>query len=379
MIQFMSKTSFPVVLSSGDQAQLEQWESAHGTPQQVALRCRIVLGAFAGEPNQAMAFRLQVSRPTVNLWRKRVRDLGIGQVGEIAPGRGRKPHYAQATRDAIINATLQTKPKGMPHWSCRTMAAAQNVSKDTVNRLWQRHHLKPHLSRTFKRSRDVKFLEKLTDGVGLYLNPPQKALGLCLDEKSQIQALDRTQPGLPLKKGRCGTMTHDYKRNGTTTLFAALNVLDGQVVGECHARHRHQEWLKFLRRLDREFPQDLKLHLVMDNYGTHKEPHVRAWLKQHRRFVCPFIPTSSSWLNLVERWFAELTEKAIRRGSFVSVPDLQAAIVKFLEAWNLKPKPFIWTAKGEDIIKKIERARAKLEEIKPGCTQPRGKKKATLT
>jgi transposase len=376
MIRFMSKTSFPVALSSADQGQLEQWESAHGTPQQVALRCRIVLGALAGEPNQAMAARLQVSRPTVNLWRKRVRDLGIGQVWEIAPGRGRKPSYDQATRDAIINATLQTKPKGMTHWSCRTMAAAQKVSKDTVNRLWQRHQLKPHLSRTFKLSRDVEFLEKLTDVVGLYLNPPQKALVLCLDEKSQIQALDRTQPGLPLKKGRCGTMTHDYKRNGTTTLFAALNVLDGQVVGECHARHRHQEWLKFLRRLDREFPQDIKLHLVMDNYGTHKEPHVRAWLKKHRRFICHFIPTSSSWLNLVERWFAELTEKAIRRGSFVSVPDLQAAIVQFLEAWNLKPKPFIWTAKVEDILQKLERARAKLEEIKPGRTQPRGKKKA---
>ena len=265
MIQFMSKTSFPVLLSSADQGQLEQWESAHGTPQQVALRCRIVLGALAGEQNQAMAARLQVSRPTVNLWRKRVRDLGIGQVWEIAPGRGRKPSYDQATRDAIINATLQTRPKGLTHWSCRTMAAAQKVSKDTVNRLWQRHQLKPHLSRTFKLSRDAKFLEKLTDVVGLYLNPPQKALVLCVDEKSQIQALDRTQPGLPLKKGRCGTMTHDYKRNGTTTLFAALNVLDGQVVGECHARHRHQEWLKFLRRLDREFPQDMERHLVMDN------------------------------------------------------------------------------------------------------------------
>ena len=379
MIQCMSKTRFPVVLSAGDQAQLEQWESAHGTPQQVALRCRIVLGAWGGERNQALAARLHVSRPTVNLWRKRVRDLGIGQVWEIAPGRGCKPRYDQATRDTIINATLQTKPKGLTHWSCRTMAAAQKVSKDTVNRLWQRHQLKPHLSRTFKLSRDTKFLEKLTDVVGLYLNPPQKALVLCLDEKSQIQALDRTQPGLPLKQGRCGTMTHDYKRNGTTTLFAALNVLDGQVVGECHARHRHQEWLKFLRRLDREFPADLKLHLFLDNYGTHKEPHVRAWLKRHPRFVCHFIPTSSSWLNLVERWFAELTEKAIRRGSFVSFPDLQAAISTFLEAWNLKPKPFIWTAKVEDMIRKIERARAKLETLKPGCTQPRGKNKANLS
>ncbi len=375
MILCMAKLRFPVTLSSSDQALLEQWASAHGTPQQVALRCRIVLAAFAGQQNKVTAAHLQVSRPTINLWRKRVGDLGIGQVWEIASGRGRKPHYDQATRDAIINATLQTKPKGMTHWSCRSMAKEQEVSKDTVNRLWQLHNIKPHLSRTFKLSRDAKFLEKLTDVVGLYLNPPQKAVVLCVDEKSQIQALDRTQPGLPLKKGRCGTMTHDYKRNGTTTLFAALNILDGKVVGQCHARHRHQEWLKFLRRLDREFPPELKLHLVMDNYGTHKEPHVKAWLKKHPRFVCHFIPTSSSWLNLVERWFGELSAKAIRRGTFVSVADLQEAIERFLEAWNQKPKPFVWTATVEDIVKKLARARAKLEEIKPGCTLPRGKKK----
>lgn len=379
MAEFVRKTDFPVELSPNDQTQLEQWESAHGTPQQVALRCRIILEALAGQQNQTIAARLRVSRPTVNLWRKRVREQGIGQVWEIAPGRGRKPHHDKAKREAIINATLHTKPKGMTHWSCRLMAEEQNVSKDTVNRLWQMHNIKPHLGRTFKLSRDAKFLEKLTDVVGLYLNPPEKALVLCLDEKSQIQALDRTQPGLPLKKGRCGTMTHDYKRNGTTTLFAALNVLDGKVIGQCHARHRHQEWLRFLRRLDREFPRNLKLHLVMDNYGTHKEPSVQAWLGKHRRFVCHFIPTSSSWLNLVERWFQELTQKAIRRGSFVSVPDLQAAIEKFLEAWNEKPKPYIWTAKVEDIMKKIERARAKLEQIKPGCTQPRGKKQQPHT
>jgi transposase len=310
----------------------------------------------------------------VELWRGRVRDLGIDQVWEIASGRGRKPHYDQAKRDAIINATLQTKPKGMTHWSCRRMAKAQAVSTSTVNRLWQLHNLKPHLSRTFKLSRDAKFLEKLTDVVGLYLNPPQKALVLCLDEKSQIQALDRTQPGLPIKKGRCGTMTHDYKRNGTTTLFAALNVLEGKVIGQCHARHRHQEWLKFLRRLDGEFTQEITLHLVMDNYGTHKEPRVQAWLKKHPRFVCHFIPTSSSWLNLVERWFKELTDKAIRRGNFVSVPDLEKAIEEFLAAWNESPNPFVWTATVEEIMKKIGRARAKLEQLKPGCTQPRGKK-----
>lgn len=375
----MRKASFALTLSPSDRAQLAQWESAQGTPQQVALRCRIILLALEGEQHRGIAMRLGVSRPTVNLWRKRVRDGGIGELWEIAPGRGRKPHYRQAKRDAIINSTLQTKPEGVTHWSCRLMAQAQGVSKDTVNRLWQLHNIKPHLSRTFKLSRDAKFLEKLTDVVGLYLNPPQKAVVLCLDEKSQIQALDRTQPGLPLKKGRCGTMTHDYKRNGTTTLFAALNPLDGKVIGECHPRHRHQEWLKFLRRLDREFPGEQELHLVMDNYGTHKEPHVRAWLKKHPRFICHFVPTSSSWLNLVERWFEELSERAIRRGSFVSVPDLQHAIENFLAVWNTQPKPFVWTATVEEIIKKIDRARAKLELLKPGCTLPRGKKRAAGT
>jgi transposase len=376
MMRLMPNLGLSIKLSAAERTQLQQWESSHGTPQQVALRCRIILGALAGEDNVSIAEELEVSRATVQLWRKRVREGGIGEVWQIAPGRGRKPHYDQAKRDRIIEATLQSKPQGMTHWSCRQMAQAQGVSKNTVNRLWQLHNLKPHLSGTFKLSRDAKFLEKLTDVVGLYLNPPEKALVLCLDEKSQIQALDRTQPGLPLKKGRCGTMTHDYKRNGTTTLFAALNVLDGKVIGECHGRHRHQEWLRFLRRLDNEFPSKLQLHLVMDNYGTHKEPHVQAWLKKHPRFVCHFVPTSSSWLNLVERWFRELTDKAIRRGSFVSVPDLKQAINAFMKSWNQDPKPFIWSATVEDIVQKIARARAKMEQIKPGSTLPRGKKKA---
>ena len=374
----MPRISLAIELDPAERTQLEQWEGAHGTPQQVALRCRIILRALAGQQNMVIATALGVSRLTVQLWRKRVYKQGIGAVWEIAPGRGRKAHYDQDRREAIIEATLQSKPKGMTHWSCRLMAEAQGVSKNTINRLWQLHNIKPHLSGTFKLSRDAKFLEKLTDVVGLYLNPPDKALVLCLDEKSQIQALDRTQPGLPLKKGRCGTTTHDYKRNGTTTLFAALNVLDGKVIGECHGRHRHQEWLKFLRRLDREFPSKLQLHLVMDNYGTHKEPHVKAWLKKHPRFVCHFVPTSSSWLNLVERWFRELTEKAIRRGSFASVPDLKQAIEEFMQAWNRDPKPFIWSATVEDVIKKIDRARVKMEQIKPGSTQPRGEKKPAV-
>ena len=371
----MARTSQPLNLSPADQTQLLQWQSAYGTPQQVALHCRLVLAAAAGQQDLEIASVHEVNRHTAALWRRRVRETGIGAVWEIQAGRGRKPKYDQVKRDALIAATTQTKPKGMTHWSCRLMAKAQGVSKNTVNRLWQLHHLKRHLHRTFKLSRDPKFIEKLTDVVGLYLNPPQKALVVCVDEKSQIQALDRTQPGLPLKKGRCGTRTHDYKRNGTTTLFAALSVLDGKVIGQCHARHRHQEFLKFLRRLDREFPGDRELHLVLDNYGTHKTPEVSAWLKRHRRFVPHFIPTSSSWLNLVERWFRELTEKAVRRGAFVSVPDLVQAIEAFLAAWNADPQPYIWTAKLQEILQKIERARAKMESIEPGCTQPRRRQK----
>jgi len=374
MMPDMTRIAKPVVLSAADQAQLESWESAYGTPQQVALRCRLVLAAAAGHQDLAIAATFGINRNTAALWRKRIREQGIGAIWEIQAGRGRKPKYDIAKRDELITATLQTKPKGMTHWSCRTMAKAHGVSKNTVNRLWQMHNLKPHLSKTYKLSRDPKFLEKLADVVGLYLNPPDKALVLCVDEKSQIQALDRTQPGLPMKKGRCGTLTHDYKRHGTTTLFAALSVLDGKVIGQCQSQHRHQEFLKFLRRLDREFPGSRELHLVMDNYGTHKTPEVQAWLKRHRRFVPHFIPTSSSWLNMVERWFGELTQKAVRRGAFFSVPDLVQTIEAFLQTWNTDPKPFVWTAKLENILQKIERARAKLESIQPGSTHPRRRK-----
>jgi transposase len=289
----------------------------------------------------------------------------------VAPGRGRKPTFGPEKIQSIVDATLQTKPKGMTQWSCRLLAADQGVSKSTINNIWQSHHLKPHRVKTFKLSRDVKFLEKLTDVVGLYLNPPQQAMVLCVDEKSQIQALDRTQPGLPMKKGRCGTMTHDYKRNGTTTLFAALEPLQGRVVGQCYERHRHQEFLKFLKRLDQEFPGTIPLHLVLDNYGTHKHPRVRSWLNRHPRFVPHFVPTSSSWLNLVERWFGELTSKRIRRGVFVSVDDLKKAIDEFMTAWNEHPKPFVWTATVESIVEKLSRCRQTLEKIQPGCTLPR--------
>jgi transposase len=323
----------------------------------------------------AIASRLGVNRKTVRLWRERFGSEGLSGLWEIAPGRGRKARYGAERIRAVIEATLQSKPAGNTHWSCRLMAASQAISRSTVSRLWQSHNIKPHRSRTFKLSRDPKFLEKLTDVVGLYLNPPDKAMVLCVDEKSQIQALNRTQPGLPLKRGRCGTMTHDYKRNGTTTLFAALDLLQGKVIGDFHKRHRHQEFLKFLRRIDREFPGRTPLHLVMDNYGTHGHADVKAWLKKHPRYVIHYVPTSCSWLNLIERWFAELTNKRIRRDSFFSVADLTAAIKEFLAAWNDNPKPFVWTATVDSIVAKLNRCRQTLEQIQPGCTAPKSRKR----
>ena len=364
----------PLLLEDADRQQVRQWLSAFGTPQQVGLRCRIVLAATEGESNNAIAQRLQINRKTVTLWRTRCRHQGLKSLWEIAPGRGRKPTYGPEKVQAIIETTLRTKPKGRTQWSCRSLAARQGSSKSTVSNIWRGHNLKPHRVKTFKLSRDPRFLEKLTDVVGLYLNPPEQAIVLCVDEKSQIQALDRTQPGLPMKKGRCGTLTHDYKRHGTTTLFAALELLQGKVIGQCYKRHRHQEFLKFLRQLDQEFPADLSLHLVMDNYGTHKTAEVRTWLKRHPRFVLHFVPTSSSWLNLVERWFRELTTECVRRGVFFSVADLERAIVEFLTAWNEEPKPFVWAATVESIVEKLSRCRQTLEQIQPGCTLPRTRK-----
>src|SRR5271170_6223482 len=361
----------PLALSDSDQRQLQQWASAYGTPQQVALRCRIVLAAAGGQSETAIAQQLNSNRPTVRLWRTRFAEKGLQALWEVAPGRGRKATYGPEKIQQVIATTLQSKPKGRSQWSCRSLAQRLGVSKSTVNNIWRSHNLKPHRVKTFKLSRDPKFLEKLTDVVGLYLNPPEKALVLWVDEKSQIQALDRTQPGLPMKKGRCGTRTHDYKRHGTTTLFAALDFLQGHVIGQCYERHRHQEFLKFLRQLNAQFPGDVPLHLVMDNYGTHKHPRTQAWLQQHPRFMVHFVPTSSSWLNLVERWFGELTSKCVRRGSFFSVPDLRQAIEEFLQAWNEAPKPFVWTATVESIIAKLSRCRQTLEQIQPGCTLPR--------
>jgi transposase len=371
----MPRLTQPLVLSQDQQRQLERWLAALGTPQQVALRCRIILGIAAGKTEVVIAAENGVNRKTVRLWRARFQTRGLQSLWEIAPGRGRKATYDSTRIKAVIDATLQSKPKGSTHWSCRTLAAAQGISKSTVSNIWRSHNLKPHRTETFKLSRDPRFLEKLTDVVGLYLHPPDKAILLCIDEKSQIQALDRTQPGLPLKKGRCGTMTHDYKRNGTTTLFAALDVLEGKVIGNCYTRHRHQEFLKFMRRIDREFPGRTQLHVVMDNYGTHGTPEVKAWLERHPRFVVHYVPTSCSWLNLIERWFAELTNKRIRRDSFLSVNDLVAAIEQFLAAWNETPKPFVWTATADSIVNKLARCRQTLEQIQPGCTVPKSRKR----
>jgi len=371
----MPRVIAALLLPEDQRSELQRWLAAMGTPQQVALRSRIVLATADGKTEGVIAAENDVNRKTVRLWRERFRIQGLSGLWEIAPGRGRKPTYDSSRIKAVIDATLQSKPKGSTHWSCRTMAAAQGISKSTVSKIWRSHNIKPHRAETFKLSRDPKFLEKLTDVVGLYLNPPEKAIVLCIDEKSQIQALQRTQPGLPLKKGRCGTMTHDYKRHGTTTLFAALDVLAGKVIGDCYKRHRHQEFLKFLRRIDREFPGKAPLHLVMDNYGTHGTPEVKAWLNRHPRFVVHYVPTSCSWLNLIERWFAELTNKRIRRDSFLSIEDLIAAIQEFLAAWNEAPKPFVWTATVDSILAKLSRCRQTLEQIQPGCTAPKTRKR----
>jgi transposase len=283
--------------------------------------------------------------------------------GPWSKGRGRKPSISDEKVAEIVDLTLRSKPEGETHWSCRSMAKRAGVSSASVQRIWSARGLKPHLVKTFTLSHDRHFEEKLIDVVGLYLNPPDQAVVLCMDEKSQSQALDRTQPSLPMKKGRAGTMTHDYKRHGTTTLFAALNVLTGTVIGRCLPRHRNTEFLKFLRIIDREVPQGPRIHMICDNYGTHKHADVKKWLAKHPRFHLHFIPTSSSWLNLVERWFRNLTDKAIRRGVFHSVNDLITAIEDYLKVNNDNPKPFVWTATAEQILAKVSRGRVALQQV----------------
>jgi len=359
----MWSSAAPVSLSPTQQQELNSWVRAPSTPQGVALRATIILFAAKGIPNSRIASQLSVSRPTVLLWRNRFEEGGTDALKKIGKGRGRKPLIPGKKLERIINDTLQTKPEDATHWSTRTMGKKHGVSHMVVQRLWEANGLKPHLVKTFKLSNDKHFVEKLKDVVGLYLNPPENALVFCVDEKSQIQALDRTQPSLPLKKGRAGTMTHDYKRNGTTTLFAALNVLKGEVIGQCLQRHRHQEFLKFLKTMDRNTDKDLDIHCIVDNYGTHKHPKVKTWLMKHPRFHFHFIPTSSSWLNLVERWFGEITRKRIRRGVFQSVDQLVQAIEDYIAHNNADPKPFVWTKKADEIIEKVDRCKAILKTL----------------
>ena len=353
----------PLPMSDSQRATLEQLSRSQSAAHRQVQRAKALLLAADGVANTRISQQVGVTPVTVRAWRERFEQDGVAKLGQVREGRGRKAKLSEEQVRAIVHDTLHTKPPGQTHWSCRTMAKHAGVSSATVQRIWHDLGIKPHRVDTFKISTDPRFEEKLTDVVGLYLDPPEKAVVLCLDEKSQVQALDRTQPSLPMVKGRGATMTHDYKRNGTTTLFAALNVLTGQVTGRCFGRHRHEEFLKFLKVIDAEVPKGQAIHVILDNYSTHKHADVQRWLGRHKRFHLHFIPTSSSWLNQVERWFRDLDGKALRRGSFNSVPDLITAIEDYLQANNADPTPFVWTATAESILAKVTRARRKLREV----------------
>jgi transposase len=356
------RTSRKITVNEQDREVLECVVRRQSTPQKVALRAKIVLLSGEGESTGRIAERLGTTVPAITRWRDRYEQGGAKAVLEEAPRPGRPRRLGKEVVEEVVRITTTQKPEGETHWSTRTLAPVVGISHSQVHRIWRAHGLKPHLSRTFKVSTDPRFIEKLQDVVGLYMNPPEKAVVFSVDEKSQIQALDRTQPGLPMKKGQAGTMTHDYKRNGTSTLFAALNVATGDVVHECTKRHRHDEFLTFLKKLERTVDPDLDLHVILDNYATHKHAAVHDWLATHPRVHLHFTPTSSSWANLVERFFAELTDKAIRRGVFTSVRELEAAIATYIEKRNRDPRPFVWTAKIASIIKKVAKARRALSQ-----------------
>jgi transposase len=349
-----------IELTAEQSRTLEAWVNGRTTPVRLAERARIILLAAAGRQNQKIAGELGITPQKVARWRGRFLSLGLKGLEKDAPRPGRTPAIPAATVAEVIRLTTREKPRHATHWSTRSMAAAVGISDSSVLRIWHRQGLKPHRIKAFKLSNDPQFAEKLEAVVGLYLNPPDNALVFCVDEKSQVQALDRTQPGLPWKKGRAGTMTHDYKRHGTTTLFAAMNVASGKVISLCQQRHRHQEWLKFLRLLNDATPPDKDLYLIADNYATHKHPRVQRWLKKNPRFHIQFTPTSSSWLNMVERFFRDLTQNRLRRGVFRSVLELIGALDEYVDQHNERPKPFIWTAKASDILAKVMRARTVL-------------------
>ena len=359
----MTKTLACIWLSPAERATLEGLVSGRNTPQKLVWRARIVLLSADGIGTMTIVRLVGKSKVTVWRWQERYLAKGIAGLRRDATRPGRKPPLSAEVIERVVHKTLHETPEAATHWSIRKMARAVGLSYTSVQRIWKAHGLKPHLVKTFKLSNDEHFVEKVRDIVGLYLDPPDKALVLSVDEKSQIQALDRTQPGLPIKKGRAGTMTHDYKRHGTTTLFAALDVATGKVIGHCMKRHRHQEWLKFLRRIDAETPKKLDLHLIADNYATHKHPKVKAWLAKHPRFHMHFTPTSASWLSQVERFFSLITSDQIRCGVFKSVAELETAIQKYLEHHNADPKPFVWTASATAILEKVARGRQALESV----------------
>lgn len=351
------KQAAAIILTDMQRTELESRVKSQTLEVRSVRRAHIVLLAADGVGNHEIARRLNISRGQVIAWRNRFAMGGIAAIAGDLPRSGRKPRIDAAE---IVRVTTQSKPEGATHWSTRKLAAKLGISDTTVLKVWQANGLKPHLVETFKVSRDPKFVEKLEDIVGLYMSPPDHALVLCCDEKSQVQALDRTQPGLPLKKGRAETMTHDYKRHGTTTLFAAMSTLDGSVISRCAQRHRHIEWLDFLRQINRETPKDKELHLVCDNYATHKHPKVKEWLEKHPRFHMHFTPTSASWLNMVERFFRSISTDRLERGVFRSVPELIDAIEEYIIVHNQNPKPFVWTAKANDILQKVIRANHRL-------------------
>jgi transposase len=364
----MRKIDACLYVSPDDRTKLERLIADGKSPQKLVARARIVLLSGRGLGTSAIERAARVSKPTVWRWQEAYMQGGVER---LLKDKGKGPRAGKkriddAIRLQIVTKTVQEKPRNATHWTARMMAEEMGVGHTTVQRIWKEHGLKPHLTRTFKLSNDPKFAEKVVDIVGLYLNPPDNAVVLCVDEKSQIQALDRTQPGLPLKKGRAGTMTHDYKRNGTTTLFAALDVLTGKVIGQCLPRHRAKEFLRFLKKIDQIVPKHLDVHAICDNYRTHKTKSVQSWLARHKRFKLHFTPTSSSWLNLVERLFAEITRQRIRRGVFKSVADLVDAIEAWIVDRNEKPKPFKWTASTDTILEKNARARRVLEQVTEG-------------
>lgn len=345
---------------------LKKWSRGRSTPVRLMIRAKIILLAADGKQNKEIALELNISRKMVGLWRMRFSEMRLAGLEKDAPRSGRNPTKRDQLGKLIIQKTTQEKPKDATHWSTRSLAKELKTNHSMVYRVWKDNNLKPHLTRTFKVSNDPNFAEKVADVVGLYLDPPKNALVLSVDEKTSIQALDRTQPSLPMIPGRAGTLTHDYKRNGTTTLFAALEVAKGKVIGICMKKHRHQEWIKFLQLIDKETPPELDLHLIVDNYATHKHAKVKKWLKRHPRFHMHFTPTSSSWLNLVERWFREITDKRIRRGVFRSVNDLKTAIMSFIDTHNKSAQSYTWTAKADAIIEKVKRARTVLDKLPSG-------------